>query len=217
MKTIDAKRMDLRESSKELNRVLDGTTVGVKNAQQLHGFASGLVRGEVLVIGNSGDYLGALNNGAVIRVTENAGKYAADNMTAGMVIIEGDADYGPAQYCYGGTVMIRGSAGDFAATMNKGATVIIGGDVGDNAGTYMLKGDLIVIGDAGENFANYLIKGNVYIGGEWKSIGANTRIEPLTDADITKLRTLFEKFDLQADPSTFQKIVAESEKPFYKS
>jgi glutamate synthase domain-containing protein 3 len=99
--------------------------------------------------------------------------------------------------------------------MNKGATIIVTGDVGDEAGTYMLKGDLIVVGDAGENFANCLIRGNVYIGGHWKSIGHNTRTEPLTDADKAKLRAYFESYQIQADPAIFKKIVAASEKPFY--
>ena len=51
----------------------------------------------------------------------------------------------------------------------------------------MLKGDLVVVGNAGKNFANYLIRGDVYIGGEWQSLGHNTRLEPLGDADLAKL------------------------------
>jgi glutamate synthase domain-containing protein 3 len=100
--------------------------------------------------------------------------------------------------------------------MNKGAKVIIAGHVGDDAGTYMLNGDLIVAGDAGENFANYLIRGNVYIAGQWKSLGHNTRVEQLTEEDIDKLRTLFEEYGVESDPEAFKKIVAASEKPFYK-
>ena len=112
-------------------------------------------------------------------------------------------------------VVIRGNSGDFTATMNKGATIIVCGDVGNDAGTYMLKGDLVVLGNAGENFANCLIRGNVYIGGEWKSIGYNTRVEPLTAADITKLGAYFAAYQIEADLANFKKIVAASEKPFY--
>jgi glutamate synthase domain-containing protein 3 len=136
-------------------------------------------------------------------------------MTAGTVIIDGDTDYGTGQYCYGGLVIVRGNSGDFTATMNKGATIIVCGNVGDEVGTYMLKGDLIVLGNAGEHFANYLIRGNVYIGGQWKSIGNNTKIEPLTDEDNAKLRAYFETYQIEADLATFKKIVAASEKPFY--
>lgn len=215
MTEINAKSKDLKALSKVLKESLDGQTVEVKNASHLHGVAAGLKHGEVIIQGDAGDYLGALNAGATIKVTRNAGNYLADNMTAGSVIVEGNAGYGAGQYCYGGTVVVCGDAGDFSATMNKGATIIVGGNVGADAGTYMLDGDLIVIGDAGENFANYLIRGNVFIGGEWQTLGHNTRIESLTDEDIVKLRENFKTYDIKANPSGFKKIMAASERPFY--
>ena len=216
MKTIDAKAKDLKAVNNLLRKSVNGQPVTVKNASHIHGLAAGLKHGQVTVLGSAGDYLGVLNDGGTVRVTKDAGKYIADNMTLGMITVEGSADYGAAQYCYGGTIVVRGDAGDFTATMNKGATVIVCGNVGNEAGTYMLKGDLIIVGNAGENFANYLIRGNVYIGGTWKSLGHNTRIEPLTDADTAKLRAYFETYHIDADPTIFKKIVAASEKPFYK-
>jgi methylamine---glutamate N-methyltransferase subunit B len=215
MKTIDAKTKDLKALNSALRESVNGTPIQVRNASHVHGLAAGIRHGKIIVDSDAGDYIGVLNAGATIEVTKDAGKYAADNMTAGTVIIDGNADYGAGQYCYGGTIVVRGNAGNFTATMNKGAVIIVGGDVGDEAGTYMLKGDLIVIGNAGENFANYLIRGNVYIGGEWKSIGHNTKIMPLGDEDIARLRALFETHQIQADPAAFKKIVAASEKPFY--
>jgi glutamate synthase domain-containing protein 3 len=216
MKKISAKSKELKEVSQTLKTTLNGNGVAVTNAEKVHGLAAGLKQGEVVIEGNAGDYLGALNDGAVIKVTKNVGKYAADNMTRGTMIIEGNADYGAAQYCYGGVVVILGDAGDFTATMNKGATVIIAGSVGDEVGTYMIDGDLVVVGDTGENFANYLIRGDVYIGGEWKSLGHNTKIKPLTDEDINKLKNYFDAYGIDADPKVFQKIAAASGKPFYK-
>lgn len=215
MKIIDAKTKDLKGLNNALRKSVNGAPVRVKNAGGIHGLAAGMKHGEIIVESSAGDYLGVLNAGATIHVARDAGRFVADNMTAGTVIIDGNAEYGAGQYCYGGTVLVRGNAGDFTATMNKGATIIVTGDVGDEAGTYMLKGDLIVVGDAGENFANCLIRGSVYIGGQWKSIGHNTRIEPLTDADKAKLRAYFETYQIQADPTIFKKIVAASEKPFY--
>jgi len=215
MKTIDAKAKDLKAVNNLLRKSVNGQPVAVKNVSRVHGLAAGLKHGQVIVQGNSGDYLGALNDGGTIKVTKNVGKYVADNMTSGTIIIEGNTDYGAGQYCYGGTVVVRGNAGDFTATMNKGAAIIVCGDVGNEVGTYMLKGDVIVVGNAGENLANYLIRGQVYIGGKWKSLGNNTRVEPLTDADTAKLRAYFETYQIKADPAAFKKIVAASEKPFY--
>lgn len=215
MKTIDAKSKDLAKVNKALREGLNGEPLEVKNADHLHGLAAGFKRGEVIVQGNAGDYLGVLNDGATIRVTKDAGKYAADNMTNGVLIIEGNADYGVGQYCYGGTVVVHGNAGDFTATMNKGAAIIVNGDVGDEAGTYMLAGDLVVVGNAGDNFGNYLIRGDIYIGGDWKSLGHNTSVAKLGAKDVKKLKGYFDTFGLAADPAGFRKIVAASEKPFY--
>jgi glutamate synthase domain-containing protein 3 len=215
MDTISAKSKTLREVNTILRESLNGTPIKVSGVEHIHGLAAGLSHGEVVVEGNAGDYLGALNAGATIRVIGDAGNYAADNMNSGVIIIDGNAGYGAAQYCYGGTVVIRGNAGDFTATMNKGATIIIQGNVGDEAGTYMLKGDLIVVGDAGRNFANYLIRGSVYIGGKYESLGRNTRLVDLDDEDIARLKAYFEMYAIQADPLRFRKIVAASEKPFY--
>ncbi len=215
MKTIDAKTKDLKAVNSALRESVNGVPVKIKNASHLSGLAAGFKHGEIVILGDAGDYVGVLNAGATIKVQKNAANYAADNMTAGTIIIEGNADYGVGQYCYGGTVVVKGNAGDFTATMNKGATIIIAGNVGNEVGTYMLKGDLVIVGDAGENFANYLIRGNVYIGGQWKSIGNNTKIEPLTDEDKAKLKAYFETYGIEADLAKFRKIVAASMKPFY--
>ncbi|MGD2050230.1 MAG: hypothetical protein PVH03_12060 [Chloroflexota bacterium] len=208
--------MDIRQVNSRLRESVNGSPIAVINASHIHGLAGGLRHGEVHVQCHAADYLAVLNDGACIKVNQDVGKYVADNMTRGEVIIEGNADYGAAQYCYGGTVVIYGDAGDFTATMNKGATIIVAGNVGDEVGTYMLDGDLIVSGNAGKNFANYLIRGNVYIAGKWESLGHNTKVVDLNDEDVTKLRLLLKDYEIAADPKGFKKIVAASTKPFYK-
>jgi glutamate synthase domain-containing protein 3 len=216
MKSVNVKDKTLREVNSLLRKSLNGAPLTLSNAAHLHGLAAGLKHGEVIIRGDAGDYLGVVNDGATIRVTQDAGNYAADNMTGGTVIIQGNAGFGAAQYCYGGTVVIHGNTGDFTATMNKGAVIIINGNTGDEVGTYMLKGDLVVVGNAGENFANYLIRGSVFIGGMYRSLGNNTRLAPMSAEDVARLSGYFEKFGIDADPATFKKIVAASEKPFYK-
>jgi len=217
-RVLDAKGKDLRAVSTQLKEMIaaDGGGVTVKNAAHLHGLCGGLKGGEVTIEGNSGDYLGVLNDGALIRVTGNAGKYVADNMTRGTVLVDGDADYGAGQYCYGGVVIVKGSAGDFTATMNKGATVLIGQDVGDEVGTYMLAGDLVIVGNAGHNLGNYLIRGNIYVAGQWASLGHNIKEETLTEADVDKLQGYLAGYAIKADPRAFRKLAPLSEKPFYK-
>jgi len=214
---VDAKGRDLRSVSVELKEAAAKEPVVVQGAAHLHGLAAGLKSGDVTVIGNAGDYLGALNDGATIRVKRNAGRYLADNMTRGTVIVDGDAGYGVGAYCYGGVVVVKGSAGDFTAVMNKGATIIVESNVGDEVATYMLAGDLIIVGNAGHNLGNYLIRGNIYIGGNWESLGRNTLLEEMSQNDQVRLRGYFDEYGIMADPATFKKIVRLSEKPFYKA
>jgi glutamate synthase domain-containing protein 3 len=214
---VDANKRDLRSVSTELKGAIGKGPVTIRKATQVHGLAAGFKSGEVTVEGDSGDYLGVLNDGATIRVRGSAGHYLADNMTQGLVMVEGDAGCGAGAYCYGGTIMVKGNAGDFTAVMNKGATIIVAGNVGDEVATYMLAGDLIVVGDAGRNLGNYLIRGNIYVGGKWESLGHNTLLEEMDQDDLAKLRAYFDTYGIVADPTTFKKIVRLSEKPFYKS
>jgi len=216
-RALNASGKDLRSASSELKRRLASGQVTVRNASRLDGLCAGLKSGEVIVEGDGGDYLGVLNDGATIEVKGNAGRYLADNMTKGTVLVRGDAGDGVGAYCYGGTIVVKGSAGDFAAVMNKGATIIVGGDVGDEVATYMLAGDVVIVGNAGGNLGNYLIRGSIYVGGEWTSLGHNTRVEEMTGADTTKLGSWLSSHGIEADPARFRKIVRLSEKPFYKS
>lgn len=213
---VDARGRDLRSVSTELKEAVAKGPVVIQEAAHLHGLVAGFKSGEVIIRGDGGDYLGVLNDGATIRVKKNAGHYLADNMTRGLVIVEGDAGYGVGAYCYGGTAVVKGNAGDFTAVMNKGATIIIGGNAGDEVATYMLAGDLVIVGNAGKNLGNYLIRGNIYIGGEWESLGHNTLLEEMSPADLTKLHGYFDEYGIDADLTSFKKIVRRSEKPFYK-
>lgn len=213
---VDAKGRDLRSVSAELKEKVAKGPVKLKEAAHLHGLVAGFRSGEVTIEGDGGDYLGALNDGATIHVLQNAGRYLADNMTRGTVIVEGNADYGVGAYCYGGTAVVKGNAGDFAAVMNKGASIIVNGNVGNEVATYMLAGDLVIVGNAGKNLGNYLIRGDIYIGGQWESLGHNTLLQEMTQSDLAKLRGYFAEYGIGADPTTFRKIVRRSEKPFYK-
>ena len=213
---VDARRRDLRSVNTELKQAVAEGPVFVHAAAHLHGLVAGFKSGEVIIEENSGDYLGVLNDGATIRVNKNAGRYLADSMTLGSVIVEGDAGYGVGAYCYGGIAVVKGNAGDFTAVMNKGATIIVKGNVGDDVATFMLAGDLVIVGNAGKNLGNYLIRGNIYIGGEWESLGHNTLVEEMSPDDHAKLRRYFDEYGIDADLTTFKKIVRRLEKPFYK-
>ncbi len=213
---LDVEGMELRAASTLVKQAPREHPVEIHNTAHLHGFCAGLKQGEFTIVGDAGDYLGVLNDGATIHVTGSVGNYLGDNMTRGLIVVQGSTGYGAGLYPYGGTLVVHGDAGDFTATMNKGATIIVGGNVGDEAGTYHLAGDFVVCGNAGRNFGNYLIRGTLYLGGKFGSQGHNTLLQELTLEDKQKLRRLFEEFDLTADVDKFHKLVAKSQKPFYE-
>ncbi len=214
---IDAAGKDLRNLSSEIRKALQNgiSKIIIENASQIHGIASGLKDGEIIINGDVGDYAATLNDGAFITINGSAGKYLADNMTKGLVIVNGDADYGCGVYCYGGEIVVKGNAGDFLGALNKGATIIVSGDVGDYVGIYMVGGEIIIIGSVGENIGDWFIRGTIFIGGEYESVGHNCKEVSIENEDIKKLRQYFNKFNINADPRRFRKLVPISARPFY--
>lgn len=206
-------RSQLRDRIVEVMKREDATLVDVTKA---HGIASGLRRGRLVVEGDVGDYFGILNSGADLTVKGSAGRFPADNMTAGIVRVLGDAGDGVGDYSYGGTAFVQGSAGDFVGTMNKGGSIVIGGNVGHDAGTYMTAGEIVILGSAGPSLGNYLINGAIYILGEDEGLGENAKLEKMGNADFEKLTNLMALVGAKADPRAFRKIVPLSSKPFYK-
>ena len=92
MKTMSVKIKTLKEVNSILRSTLNGDPLALSNAGHLHGLAAGLKHGEVIIKGDAGDYLAVVNDGATVHVSQNAGNYAADNMTAGTVIIDGNGN-----------------------------------------------------------------------------------------------------------------------------
>jgi len=76
---------------------------------------------ELMVIGEAGDFLGALNEKAVITMEGKAGNYVGDCMRGGGIIVNGEVGNGAGAYLSGGIVVIRGNAGNGAGVANRGA------------------------------------------------------------------------------------------------
>lgn len=213
---INAENRNLRLVSSDLKEaILRGESVIVEKASHLHGLAAGLRGGEVTVVGDVGDYMGALNAGARIVVKGNAGRFTADNMTSGEVIVEGSTGYGSGIGMYGGTLLARRDSGDYTGVINKKGTIIVLRDVGEYVGVYMVGGDIVVLGNAGRNLGDWMIRGTIYVRGEIGSLGHNTKSMAVTQEDCEKLTSLFRRYALDENPSDFKKVVPESVRPFY--
>lgn len=214
---IDASGKDLRLVNSEIKKAInDGfSKIIIENSSHIHGLASGLKHGNIIIEGDAGDYTAVLNSGASITVKGNAGRFLADNMTNGSIIVNGDAGYGCGVYCYGGTIIVKGDAGDFLGALNKGAVIIVTENSGDSVGTYMVGGEIIVLGNVGEKIGDWMIRGNIFVGGEYKSLGNNCTETSIESEDIKRLKNYFNTFGINADPRKLKKLTPISPRPFY--
>lgn len=209
---IDLGKITVRKTNESIKK---SPTAVVKNSNsRSHVLAVGLEKGSVVVRGDVGDYVGALNNGAKIVIDGKACRFLGNCMTSGEIISNG-AGYGAGSYMCGGTLVLKGDAGDFLGQMNKGGAILVDGSAGKEAGLYMLNGEIIVTKDLGELAGNYLIHGTIYFGGTAKSLGSNAKIDKLSQEDVQKLSTCFKKHGIQADAKKFSKLVPKSLRPFY--
>ncbi|HIH62442.1 MAG TPA: tributyrin esterase [Methanobacteriales archaeon] len=196
----------LKDSTKrfiiENDKKLDSLVVGIRE------------EAEFILKGEFGDFIGALNDGAKIKIMGNTGRYLGDNMTAGEIIVEGSAKDGVGFGTYNGTIVIYGDAGNGVGQLNKGGTIIIDGDIKDLAGLYMLSGDIIVTGNAGKDTGDWIIGGNIYVAGDFET-GTNAKISQLEKEDTLKLSKLFYEYGIEAEVEEFKKIHRKKLRPFY--
>ncbi len=226
MLVIDASSLDVHDiNTKIKNAISKGMKVKVRNADRVYGIAAGLAQGEVEIDGDVGDFVAMLigtreqkekgEPGPRITINGNAGNYLADGAWNGEVVVKGNAGFGVGIYAYGGRIIVYGNAGDGVGQVLKGATIIINGDVGDEAGLYMVGGDIVIIGNAGKLLGNWMIRGRIFIGGEYESLGNNTREEIPSSDEREYLRKLLSKYDIAFNVGKFRKIVPLSVRPFY--
>jgi glutamate synthase domain-containing protein 3 len=169
---------------------------------------------ELIVEGEAGDFFGALNQSAILNLNGNAGRFVGDCMSGGGVIINGNAGFGVGSYLGGGIIVIRGDCADKTGQMKKGGVIIIDGNVGENAGYLQSEGEMIITGSAGKGLGEFLIGGTIYVGGEYESLGNNTKIVEMELSDINLLDTYFSHYGITSKATTFSKIIPISKEPF---
>jgi Formylmethanofuran dehydrogenase subunit C len=98
-------------------------------------------------------------------------------LTAGELVVDGDAGWYLGRRMTGGVIEVRGSAGPVAGGADPGAKrgmsggeIIIHGSAGALAGAGLRRGLIVVLNDAGENAGRGMIAGSVLVFG---TLGAN--------------------------------------------
>ena len=99
-------------------------------------------------------------------------KYLGMKMSAGEMVIEGDADMYVGAWMTGGKILAKGSVDAFAATAMKGGELTIEGNAGNYLGAAyrgdwrgMSGGKISVKGNAGSDIGMYMLGGEIVING----------------------------------------------------
>jgi glutamate synthase domain-containing protein 3 len=158
--------------------------------------------------GHAGYYAAGMNKSATVTVHGNAGPGVAENMMSGTVRVKGFASVAAGASARGGLLVIEGDAGLRCGISLKGADIVVGGSVGSFSMFMAQAGRLVVCGDAGDALGDSLYEAVIYLKGEVKSLGADARFEPMTEADITELGGLLARADLPHDPRDFRRIAS---------
>lgn len=199
----------IREQIKIGNRIIK-----VKDLRGQHAISVGISKNvEIIIEGTAGDYMGALNMGAVISLRprgspSSAGSYMGDMMVGGGILVTGDVGDFTGCYMKGGIILIRGDAGNNLGTKMQGGVIIVNGSVGEHCGSDMRGGDIIVTGDTGEGMGAHSSDGTIYVGGETKKPDMSMAEKRLNDADIKKLKTYFKHYKIDANIESFSKFIS---------
>jgi glutamate synthase domain-containing protein 3 len=203
-----------QQTVRDLNQFLHGDLRGVEqvavaNPDGAHSIAVGLnapVR--VDIDGHAGYYAAGMNKEATVVVHGNAGPGLAENMMSGRVEVSGFASGGAGASAHGGLLVIRGDAGLRCGISLKGGDIVVGGDVGSFSAFMAQAGRMVICGDAGDGLGDSLYEAVIYVRGEIRSLGADARIEPMTDADLAAVRELLAAAQIDHPPGEFKRIAS---------
>lgn len=213
----NVREFDLSVSTvRELNHYLHkqlpksgAPAVVVTNPDGAHSVACGLDADvDVQIQGHVGYYVAGMNKYARVTVNGNAGPGAAENMMSGFVRVRGFASTSAGASARGGCLVIEGDASLRCGISLKGADIVVGGSVGSFSAFMAQAGRMLICGDAGDALGDSLYEAVIYVRGEVKSLGADARYEPLTDADRSAIASLLATAGFKHDPSEFRRIAS---------
>jgi glutamate synthase domain-containing protein 3 len=211
------KRFDLAQTTvRELNQWLHTDLAGsgvehieVLNPDGAHSIAVGLDAPiSVDVRGHAGYYCAGMNKHADITVHGNVGWGVAENMMSGSVRVKGFASEAAGATGHGGLLVIEGDASLRCGISMKGIDIVVGGRVGDFSAFMAQAGTLVVCGDAGDALGDSLYEAVIYVRGRIKSLGADAREEPLTDAARDHLSALLKRAGFAYDAGEFKRVAS---------
>ena len=207
---LDADGLTTRQINLELRRLIYGEGIGevtILNPGAKHSLAVGLLtRCRIRIEGSLGYFGCGLIDGPEIHITGRVGWSVAENMMAGVVVIDKNAGSLTGAALRGGDLVIRGQVGARTGIDQKGGTIIVGGAAGSMTGFMMQRGRQIILGDVGPGLGDSMYDGTLYVGGKVKSLGVDCVLGEWTEADTEFIARKFRIYDL-GEPPELQKFV----------
>jgi len=160
---------------------------------------------KITVEGTAGDYFGAFNGAATLRLMGDSGKYTGDSMSGGIIRVEGNCGYGAGTYLMGGMLNIEGNTGAMTAQRMYDGVITIKGNTGSLSGMGMKGGMIFVGGKCGDYAGHAMVDGVIYAR-SFKSLGKNAIELPLNKVDKSRLIEYLEIDELEIEE--FKKVVA---------
>jgi glutamate synthase domain-containing protein 3 len=212
MESLDLHQTTVRELNQWLHHTLPTSGVEhveILNPDGVHNIAVGLNHPvKVDVRGHGGYYLAGMNKFADVTVHGNVGWGVAENMMSGTVRVKGFASESAGATGHGGTLIIEGDASLRCGISMKGIDIVVGGSVGNLSAFMAQAGRLVICGDAGHALGDSLYEAVIYVRGKIKSLGADAREEPMTEADIAAVKALLDKAGFAHDPREFKRVAS---------
>jgi glutamate synthase domain-containing protein 3 len=201
-------------TTREINAVLrelpEHTAVRLVEPRGTHNLAVGLRQHlDITIAGNAGYYIAGLCDGPNVTVEGSVGWGLAENLMRGIVRVHGNASESAAATAHGGTVVVHGDASSRAGISLKGGTLAVAGDVGHMSGFMAQAGTILVGGDAGDALGDSLYEAVIYVAGTVKSLGSDSQIEELTEADVLRVKEILDVagFD-HIDPENVTRVAS---------
>jgi glutamate synthase domain-containing protein 3 len=124
------------------------------------------------------------------------------------VHIRGFASTAAGASAHGGLLVIDGDASLRCGISLKGGDIVVGGGVGSFSAFMAQAGRLVICGDAEDALGDSLYEAVIYVRGKVRSLGADARFEPMTDADRDTVAKLLGLAGLSHDPSEFKRVAS---------
>ena len=173
-------------------------TITVQNPRARHGVGVGILNRLNLNFQGSLGYFGCgLSDGPNIHISGRVGWSCAENMMAGVILIEKNAGSTFGAAIRGGDLVCRGDVGSRTGIDQKGGTIVVGGRTGAFSGFMMQRGRMIICGDAGKNLGDSMYDGCIYVGGKVESLGVDCVAAEMTETELDWLTAKLAKYTIE--------------------